>query len=927
MIFLFCTSHIRAQKKDSTYIGTVEGLVKDSTLNYVLSAATISIFKVADKSLIDYQLSDNSGKFFFYKLPVNIPLGLSVSYIGYQNVQTTFLISKETKQFKFKSLNLKKLDNNLKEVIINANPPMQMKGDTLEFNADVFKLDSNAVVEDLLRKLPGLTVWSDGLITFNGKPVKSVLVEGKPFFGGDPKIAIQNLPKNSVNKIQVYEDKSNADPIKPESTINIQLKSNKKTGLFGKIGVGYGSDERYTADGMISLFSPKIQASIVGGTNNNNRTPNNVNKLISLSSFKGIGNNTEYQSDFRMPGVNKFNAVGGLLKYEIDKNNLLDLDYLSNNIKNITLQTIDKITSINESEVLKEKSTNTLNKENSTYQSKIKYDFNSDKRDFLFQYSSNSSTNNSEVKQNTSSLYELSGLKSMRILTETEVGNHEVLTINAGYHNKAVFNNKSGVNHKQHEYLIDYSFSGLSGQNEIEKMTAFIGADPVKNQFFRRSYAKEFKQSSHYINGAYYDLLKIFGINRSPFSVNLTNVLGFDAKRVSLEVNDFDTLQNKKNFNKYLSNNTIYKTTTEKPILNLGKSFLKHLSNRYKKTWNINLGLGAELFNQTNVSDKEFQKFDKSFVHFLPSATIGYNNTHFGDHESLYSARYSTSVIYPLPDQYTPLIDSAIIWQIRKGNLSLKPSYQHNFVFSFDNTLIRTKNFFSYGLKLSTSYVKNYMTDSSNYDSLGRSINYTVNASGYTNLNLSITLSKAFRFKSNQIQIRYIGITNQTSSPSYINNEFIKSSNFMGSNTFSVDYSYKDLFNLSFDQGYDIATIRQQNSGGNKFKNSSFTSNVSASVNVFNSLTLASNIGHTKSESNYAKPIIYAIWNSSITYRFLKGKEGEIKFSALDLLRQNTSIRNYSTSNSIATSTLNVLQYYYMITLSYFPRRFDTKKK
>ncbi|MFD2144812.1 hypothetical protein [Mucilaginibacter antarcticus] len=98
-------------------------------------------------------------------------------------------------------MNLTKIDKTLNEVVITADvAPMQMRGDTLEFNAAAFKLDTNAVAEDLLRALPGVTVWADGIITVNGKKINELLVMGKSFFGGDNKIALQNIPKTLSRK-------------------------------------------------------------------------------------------------------------------------------------------------------------------------------------------------------------------------------------------------------------------------------------------------------------------------------------------------------------------------------------------------------------------------------------------------------------------------------------------------------------------------------------------------------------------------------------------------------------------------------------------------------------------------------------------------------------------------------------------------------
>ncbi len=145
----------------------------------------------------------------------------------------------------------------LDEVIVTAIAPMRMNGDTLEFNADAFRLDSNATTEDLMRRLPGFTVWGDGDITYNGKKISSILVNGKPFLGGDFSVITQNLPKNSVDKVQLYQQKNESNPLDSTMNANIKLKKEVDVGFFGKLSGGLGTNKRYAADGMLGYFNKK----------------------------------------------------------------------------------------------------------------------------------------------------------------------------------------------------------------------------------------------------------------------------------------------------------------------------------------------------------------------------------------------------------------------------------------------------------------------------------------------------------------------------------------------------------------------------------------------------------------------------------------------------------------------------------------------
>jgi len=183
-------------------IGKVKGIVRDTSQNYVLKSATVSVYKAADSALLSYQVTNNYGEFSFTSLPVDLLLRLEISNVGYLTTRKNFTIPSDKNALDLKTLIATQQDILLDDVVISV-PPMSMNGDTLEFNASAFKLDSNATVEDMLRAIPNVTLWGDGQITVNGTEVKSLKVNGKSFFGGDAKIAIQNISKNALQKVQV----------------------------------------------------------------------------------------------------------------------------------------------------------------------------------------------------------------------------------------------------------------------------------------------------------------------------------------------------------------------------------------------------------------------------------------------------------------------------------------------------------------------------------------------------------------------------------------------------------------------------------------------------------------------------------------------------------------------------------------------------
>ena len=150
------------------------------------------------------------------------------------------------------------------------------KQDTIEFNAGSFKTAPNATVEELLKKLPGVEVGSDGSITSGGKSVTKILVDGKEFFNDDPKMASKNLPSDMVEKVQVVDRKSDlarltgVDDGEEETVINLTVKKDRQNGWFGNVSASYGTDRHYNGSFVINRFQNGNQFTLLGGLNNVN---------------------------------------------------------------------------------------------------------------------------------------------------------------------------------------------------------------------------------------------------------------------------------------------------------------------------------------------------------------------------------------------------------------------------------------------------------------------------------------------------------------------------------------------------------------------------------------------------------------------------------------------------------------------------------
>ncbi|MBC7902074.1 MAG: carboxypeptidase regulatory-like domain-containing protein, partial [Gemmatimonadaceae bacterium] len=188
--------------------GSVKGVLSDTATAKFVSDATVTVLDSKDSSLVSFSRSNAEG-FFSIKGLSSGKYRLLVTHIGFRNLNRDFVINEHIPVIDFGSLPLLSKSNTLEEVTVVAEaPPVTIRNDTLEFNAGSFKTSQNAVVEDLLKKLPGIQVDKDGKIKANGEEVKKVLVDGKEFFGNDPKMATKNLPSDVVDKVQVFDRKS-----------------------------------------------------------------------------------------------------------------------------------------------------------------------------------------------------------------------------------------------------------------------------------------------------------------------------------------------------------------------------------------------------------------------------------------------------------------------------------------------------------------------------------------------------------------------------------------------------------------------------------------------------------------------------------------------------------------------------------------------
>src|SRR5215204_2508085 len=300
--------------------GTVKGKLIDSVSKNPLGLATITVFKATDTALITYRLSNPEGEFKVPGLPLNTMCRVIISFSGYGAFRKEFTLTNDI-PVDFGNVVMNPVSKSLEEVLVIAErPPVTVRKDTIEFNASSFKTLPTSLVEDLLKKLPGIQVDGEGNITANGRRVNRIMVDGKSFFGDDPKMATRNLPANVIDKIQVTDDKdeaarnSDGDLTNVGQVINLTLKKGVKKGWFGKLYAGAGTKDRYEIGGIANIYRDTMQLSVLGFSNNLNRSGFSFKEIQDIGGFSRSGFNSMMvmsrggQTGFAINGI----SFGGL---------------------------------------------------------------------------------------------------------------------------------------------------------------------------------------------------------------------------------------------------------------------------------------------------------------------------------------------------------------------------------------------------------------------------------------------------------------------------------------------------------------------------------------------------------------------------------------------------------------------------------------
>jgi hypothetical protein len=906
--------------------GQIKGLLTDSSATHPLSDATVALLNGRDSSLASTAFTDNKGAFSF----TGVALGdyrIYITFLGYKPIFKSVTISATQPDLDMGTIHLKGKGLMLNEVeIIQEVPPIVVKQDTLEFNAGSFKTRENSVVEDLLKKLPGVTVDKDGVITAQGETVKRVLVDGKPFFSDDPKLATKNLPADIIDKIQLIDRKSDQaqftgiDDGNTEKAINITLKKDKKKGFFGRASAGYGDNDRFAVNTSLNSFRDNKQLSFLGSGNNVNNlgyTSNDVFNFSSNSGGGGGGGGGRAGGGGRGAAQSTISSLGGNnstgitrnwnagFNYNQDFGSKVKINgsYFINDTRTETSRTSAKQTFLTDTTYYYDQQSGSLTN-NNNHRLNMRVEYQIDSMHSLIVTPSFSYSDGS-----TNSLNQYQSRDENKVQTIDGVSQNSSHAKSPNFSTTALFRKKFNKRGRSLSANFNFGYNTTDRQNFFKTTDTHLATDTT-DAFFTgynrmtqannkgRNMGVRLTYTEPLMKDRFLELSYAWNNNYSD-SRNLT----FDSTGSGKYDRPNDSLSN-------IFENTF---TTQQAGINIRTQKLK-----YDYTFGLNVQFSSLL--NDNISRKTV--IDQRTVNFYPSASFNYN---FQRGKRL-RFRYNGSTSQPTVTQLQPLPDLTSSLYVQQGNPDLKPSFSHSINAGYN--VFNNSTFRGFFTNVNASFTSNKIVNANRVDTSGKQYTKPVNSNGAYNLSAfavnTIPLKKLNTSVSLNTNLNYsrdVSFTGTRTDFSTLLKSFTK--NFGITQGVNFNYTYKELFDFSAGASVNYSGARYAIQPNNNTDYFNYAFSFDYNVNLPLGFIIGSDINYSLNAGRAeGYNVDVTMLNAFISKSVFKDKRGLIKLTGYDLLHQNVSVGRNTGENYIEDVNNMVLQRYFMISFTYFINKF-----
>jgi len=886
----------------------IRGRVLDTVAHEPIASATVSIYKKDNGKILKYGFTNNRGGFSLAEVPLaDSVFQLRISYVGYQTIEMNVSRALNQTEINIGDVHMKSVATQLEEVQVKL-PPIMMKRDTLIINPEAFDLKPNAVVEDLLTKVPGIVIWGDGAITVNGKKVDKVLVEGQSFFGSNPVVATRNLPSDAIDKVKVYDSPRNSPDQEETLEMDILLKNKKKRGFFGKISLGEGTQKYKERTFLINSFDPKNQISVFAGLNNTNKIFNNASDFLAANVYKAGGEDLKSNTpSFDQRGLNDFFIVG--TKFERKWNDRLktNIQLLHDDRKSKALTDAHEIVSLaegNEQEIVENRQDNRKAIRQS-YSGTAKY------LDKNWELSINSRIQQEKTTRDQLSTRQVTD-QTGQTLSDLQRDRHNGEQNRSGKFgfNSSQLNQKGPV-----KFEMSYDFETENRKEEQQENIMFKNDDPLD-----RLKKNNLSNSRHEMNTSLDGLNKLVAkaAGMSNIGVGLNFKSALLVRHQNEDQTDFflnpatDEYSIK---NQSISYSDRLREILWTPTLSVNKAIQKQKGKGMNR-WNFITALGLETFSRKNASDHDLRVLDQQMLYMLPSATVQYSQTRQLSDKSV-SIGYQSLIRQPGVHELISLLDTTQKDLNYVGNRDLKPEKQYQFSFKYtDMHFSKNRN---QTLNISYSLRKDQHVNSSTYLPDGQRLSQTVNTDGLPSFQATYYYKRGRTLWGKALNVSLMSTLNGEERYFFNNDVRYKNTSVRMSHRPEIQYMPFDHLKVGLLGSIDTYW---NSSGLNKRKTNTSGVGLDGVLSWPGRTTWISRLERKHYSTRGLPTEELYIWNIEVYYRMLKKEQLEIKLSAIDLLNNNITVRNSLTDNAIRQVRVNNIQQYFMISLSYYPRIF-----
>ncbi|WP_455636111.1 outer membrane beta-barrel protein [Parabacteroides sp.] len=877
----------------------VTGSVVEQGSDTPIEQATVRLLNVKDSAMVRGVVSARNGSFTLKNVKKGSYL-LHVTFIGYDPLYQPLQITGKKNPVNVGKLELSDGAIELGEaVVIGKAPEVTVRNDTVEYNADSYKVTEGSVLEDLLKKMPGVEVDSEGKITVNGKEVKKVMVDGKEFFSDDPKVASKNLPAKMIDKLQVLDKKSDMaqmtgfDDGEEETVINLTVKPGMKQGWFGNAYGGYGSKDRYEGNVMVNRFVNNDQITFMGGANNTN---NMGFSDLASTMFSGMGGGGGRRGGFGAgSGITSSGNAGLNFSKEFKPDKLT----LGGNTR-YSHSDNDARSKSDRQNILPGDSSSY---DNSEAMSRTKSDnFGVDFRlewkpdtmtqlifrpSFSFSHSMNDNFSDATTLDN-----ERDTVNTNRSSNYSESNGYN---LNASIDFSRKLNNKGRVFSATLSGGNSDSYSDGMNRSDI---VYFNQTDALKNSIIDQRSRYDNKGFNYRVYVSWVEPIGHNNFIQATYSISqrkqeaLKNVYNQDADGI---YNVLDSAYSQSYRNNFISQ----------------RASLSFKSQRAKFNYTIGLNLDPSYSSSENfVGDTTLSKITRKVVNLSPMAQFNYMFDKRTNLRIMYNGRTSQ----PSMTQLQPVADISDPTNIKIGNPDLNPRYTNNLFIRFQQFTPEKQRAFM--IMANGSYIINDIVSYTSYNQeTGVKTTTYKNVNGNYSGNVRMMLNTPLKNK--KFSINSMTMASFANSNGYINEEKNTNRNLILSERGGIDFrsSYLDL-GVNGNIRYNATSNSLQK------ENNQNTFNYGAGGYTTIYLPLDFKI---ESDVNWSTNSGYGdgfkqneiLWNASASKSFLKNNQGTLRFKIYDILRQRSNISRSVTASYIQDSEYNTLGSYFMVHFIY----------